>query len=94
MAPGITASTLKAVYCGLIAEYTVTPKATAAGKATSMAAKPPRKSPEWRIHVPEKRASDWLRNKFSFIAARAAPIHQRLLDAMLWKTAYNLALGL
>jgi hypothetical protein len=28
-----------------MAEYTVTPKATAAGKATSMEAKPPQKSP-------------------------------------------------
>ena len=41
VAPRIPASAPKAAYCGLIAEYTVTPNATAAGKATSMAAKPP-----------------------------------------------------
>jgi hypothetical protein len=43
---------------------------------------------------PKKCASSWLRSKLTLIAARASNMHQRLLDAMLLKTAYNLPAGL
>jgi hypothetical protein len=44
----------------------VTPKATEAGKATSIEAKPPQKSSEWRIQAP-----DHSRMFFSFFTSAA-----------------------
>ena len=53
IAPRAPLSAPNAAYSGEMAEKTVTPKAIAAGKATIIAARPPQKSLEWCIQVPE-----------------------------------------
>jgi len=71
----------------------MTRNTTAAGEQRAWRQSHPR-SPRNGASTPKKkRASDWLQNKSTFIAAQASAIHQRLLDAMLLKTAYNLPAG-